>query len=121
MPSANRSLLFGAFFCLLGSCASYTSEQGVENSWGNRPEAAFQSGVTTQTEVADLLGPPSQIVSLANGSAFYYLRERSDGQAYILIIYNDVRQNVRYDRAVFFFDSNGLLTHHAIRDDIPAS
>lgn len=103
---------------LVGACASFSSEQGVENSWRDLPESALSPGVTTQADVAELLGPPSQIISLATGPAFYYLREQRRGQGFILILYNRVTQQTRYDRAVFFFDGRGVLTSYAIRDDI---
>jgi len=103
---------------LLAGCAAFNTEQGVKNSWRDLPEATFRPGVTTQGEVAELLGPPSQILSLANGTAFYYLREQRRGRGFVLIIYNQGTQEIRYDRAVFFFDRNGVLTNYAIRNDI---
>jgi hypothetical protein len=103
-PTFQRASATGLVFSLLaalliGGCAAFSSEEGVENSWRDLPEATFRQGITTQAKVAELLGPPSQIISLASGTAF-------------------CTQEIRYDRAVFFFDRNGILTHHAIRNDI---
>jgi outer membrane protein assembly factor BamE (lipoprotein component of BamABCDE complex) len=116
--SATR-LVFSLLAVLtIASCAAFSSEEGVENSWRDLPEATFRPGITTQAEVAELLGPPSQIISLASGTAFYYLREERRGRGFILIVYNQGTQTIRYDRAVFFFDRNGILTNHAMRNDI---
>jgi hypothetical protein len=122
-PTFQRASATGLVFSLLaalliGGCAAFSSEEGVENSWRDLPEATFRQGITTQAKVAELLGPPSQIISLASGTAFYYLREERRGRGFILIVYNQGTQEIRYDRAVFFFDRNGILTHHAIRNDI---
>lgn len=103
---------------MLSGCAVFSSEQGVKNSWRDLPDGTFRPSITTQAEVVEFLGPPSQIISLASGTAFYYLREERRGQGFILIIYNQGTQEIRYDRAVFFFDNDGILTHHAIRNDI---
>jgi hypothetical protein len=94
-PTFQRASATGLVFSLLaalliGGCAAFSSEEGVENSWRD----------------------------LASGTAFYYLREERRGRGFILIVYNQGTQEIRYDRAVFFFDRNGILTHHAIRNDI---
>ena len=118
-PWSLRSLLLCLFtVLLLAGCAAFSSEEGVENSWRSLSAATFRPGITTQAEVAELLGPPSQIISLASGTAFYYLREERRGKGFILIVYNQGTQTIRYDRAVFFFDQDGILTNHAIRNDI---
>jgi hypothetical protein len=46
-------------------------------------------------------------------SALYYLFEHSDGEGIILIVYNRFRIDTRYDRAIFFFDENDVLTEYA--------
>jgi hypothetical protein len=98
----------------LGSgCAKFHTERGVESRWREADTPAFVDGKTTQADVLDALGPPSQIISLNDGSVFYYLREKGDGTGLILLVYNDVRYGVGYDRAVFFFDPKGVLTEHA--------
>ncbi|UCH72730.1 MAG: hypothetical protein JSU82_10095 [Rhodospirillales bacterium] len=117
--SAAGLIVFLCALLTIAGCAAFTSEEGVENRWRDLPEATFRPGVTTQADVAVLLGPPSQIISLASGTAFYYLREERKGSGFILIVYNQGTQTIRYDRAIFFFDESGILTNHAIRNDIP--
>ena len=97
-------LLFGT-----SSCIVFGKQQGVKNTW-RATDVAFEEGVTTQAQVAEALGPPSQILGLEGQTIFYYVRERSDGRGIVLLIYNQIRQKVDYDRAVFFFDAEGVLT-----------
>jgi hypothetical protein len=98
---------------LLTGCAKFHTERGVESRWRAPDTPAFVAGKTTQADVLDALGPPSQIISLNDGSVFYYLREKGDGAGLILLVYNQVKYGVGYDRAVFFFDPKGVLTEHA--------
>ena len=48
-------------------------------------------------------------------SAMYYLFEHSEGEGLILIVYNRMRIDTRYDRAIFFFDNNDVLTEFATK------
>ena len=59
------------------------------------------------------LGPPSQIVSLDDRVVYYYLHESVEGKGYYFLVYNRSRQSTRYDRAIFFFDADGLLLKHS--------
>jgi hypothetical protein len=93
---------------LMAACSRTDSTAGVENLWRSD---AFQvtEGVTTEADVLEALGPPSQIINLENGTVFYYLREAFRSDRLLLIIYNKTKRTTRYDRAIFFFDRNGLL------------
>ena len=71
-------------------------------------------GVANASSIA-LLGPPSQVIALDDETALYYLYERSEGEGLILIVYNRMRIDTRYDRAVFFFDENDVLTDFATK------
>lgn len=62
-----------------------------------------------------MLGPPSQVIALDGESALYYLFEHSEGEGLILIVYNRMRIDTRYDRAIFFFDEHDVLTEFATR------
>jgi hypothetical protein len=55
------------------------------------------------------LGPPSRILPLAGRTVFYYALEESRSIGLTLIVFNTVDTKVRYDRAVFFFNKDGLL------------
>lgn len=102
----------GMSLCVgLGSgCAKLSNQQGVDNLWRSADTPEFVSGTTTQQDVLDALGPPSQILDLGDRLAFYYLREFGRGDAMLFLIYNSRKNTVGYDRAVFFFDPEGLLT-----------
>src|SRR5215470_14814808 len=101
-----NTILFILLCCslLLYGCMSKRGEMGVRNEWRNPELPTFQKGKTTQSEVMQALGPPSQVIGLHDQTLFYYLREQSKTKAMFLIIYNQTRQQISYDRAIFFFD-----------------
>ncbi len=94
---------------LLTGCVSFKSADGVDNVWREIPLESFQAGVTTQAEVLDQLGPPSQLISIDDGVVFYYLAEKGAGRGQILVVWNRREETTTYDRAIFFFDSDGVL------------
>ncbi len=96
------------------ACISSRTETGVVNTWRDASIPEFEKGKTTQAEVAHALGPPSQLVDLENQVVFYYLNENARTKGFILIVYNQTRERVIYDRAIFFFDKNGLLQDYAL-------
>jgi outer membrane protein assembly factor BamE (lipoprotein component of BamABCDE complex) len=98
---------------LLSSCTSYGSVDGVDNLWREAPVGAFEKGVTTQSQVLDELGPPSQLINLQDQTVFYYLTENMTGKGRIFIFWNSVNAETRYDRAIFFFDTEGVLQEYA--------
>ena len=49
---------------------------------------------------------------------FYYLREQQTVQSYFLLVYNQSREEIVYDRAIFFFDKNGILKDYAFSDEV---
>lgn len=95
--------------CVLQACVSFSSVDGVDNVWREIPLESFQPGVTTQAEVLDQLGPPSQLINLDHGVVFYYLAEYGSGRGEVLIVWNRRQEKTTYDRAIFFFDDNGVL------------
>lgn len=104
------ALLFVTF---LGACAQYENKRGVDVNWQSSITGKLVKGETTRKEILALLGPPSQLISLNEESVLYYLFEHSEGEGLILIVYNRMKINTRYDRAVFFFDENDILTDYA--------
>lgn len=94
---------------LITGCTSYGSVDGVSNLWREVPVDQFQKGVTKQSDVLELLGPPSQLINLHDQTVFYYLTQRSSGQGKIFIVWNQVSVENQYDRAIFFFDTEGVL------------
>ncbi|MBY8975145.1 hypothetical protein KHP62_04955 [Rhodobacteraceae bacterium NNCM2] len=96
---------------LLGLCVSCSrsdSTAGVENLWRS-PSFSVQEGVTTDADVLEALGPPSQIINLGDKTVFYYLKEAFRSDRLLLIIYNKTKRTTSYDRAVFFFTPDGVL------------
>ena len=98
---------------LLAACAQYENKRGVEVTWQETVTGHLVRGQTTRKEVLTLLGPPSQIISLEEETVLYYLFERSVGEGLILIVYNRMKIDTHYDRAVLFFDENDILTDYA--------
>lgn len=99
----------------LSGCAQYENRRGVEVAWDAATVAEFRRGETSRQEVMARLGPPSQLIALEDETVLYYLLEQSRGDGLVLILYNRMQIDTRYDRAVFFFDSEDLLTDFSTR------
>ena len=119
----NRSFLLASLICWLAAgsgCANRQSQMGVENRWRSESVPAFTIGLSTQSEVMHALGPPSQVIALADQTLFYYLREQQKLRSLSLIIYSHSRERILYDRAIFFFDAAGVLKDFAVsKEAIP--
>lgn len=100
---------------LVTACAQYENKRGVDVNWQESVTNELEKGKSTRKDVMALLGPPSQLIALDEESVLYYLFEHSKGDGLILILYNRMRINTRYDRAVFFFDENDILTDYSTR------
>ncbi|MEM9382541.1 MAG: hypothetical protein AAGB93_21490 [Planctomycetota bacterium] len=109
---ARAVLLLG----LAASCINNSAERGVEPTWQAVDAEAFLPGTTTRSDVLRELGAPSQLVSLSNGTALYYVLERSQGTGLVLLLYNQRKDRTTYERAVFFFDADDVLTDFAFGD-----
>ena len=101
----------------LAGCVSKNSKQGVENRWRGESVPVFKTGETTEHDVLAALGPPSQLINLGNQTVFYYLQEQKQTRSAILIVYNQTREKITYDRAIFFFDPQGRLADFALSDE----
>jgi hypothetical protein len=108
-----RLVLVAGILLLVQGCATWNGEKGVENNWRNPETASWEIGKATDADVTGALGPPSQIISLSDQVVFYYMEEQSRGRAYIFILWNQSNETVRYDRAIFFFDKQGVLEKYA--------
>ena len=106
-------ILLGIILSLLDGCVSKHSEMGVRNYWRDPSPPAFEKGKSTQADVMHGLGPPSQVIALQDQTLFYYLREQSRTKAVFLIFYNHTGQEITYDRAIFFFNKQSVLTDFA--------
>ncbi len=101
------------FATLAGGCAQYENKRGVDVTWQNEITARLVKGESTRRDVLEMLGPPSQVIALEDESVLYYLFEHSKGVGLILILYNRMSIDTRYDRAIFFFDERDVLTDYA--------
>ena len=113
MKRLPATLLLSLAFVLLGGCVQFESKRGVEVNWKEAVTDHLVKGRSTRRDVLEVLGPPSQVIGLENESALYYLFEHSDGEGMILIVYNRIQIDTRYDRAIFFFDENDVLSEYA--------
>ena len=98
-------------------CATKQSQLGVQNAWRDPALPPFEKGRTTQSDVMRQLGPPSQVIALHDQTLFYYLREQFKSDAMFLILYNQTRERITYDRAIFFFNPKGVLTDFAFSNE----
>lgn len=95
-------------------CASVKAERGTENLWRDPAVASWDVGKTTEQDVLNALGPPSQLIALQDETVYYYMLEEARTKIMILIVYNQARARVNYDRAMFIFDKQGVLTKYSI-------
>jgi hypothetical protein len=107
-----RSILILVLLATASACSRADTEVGVENIW-REPGISFTEGVTTEAEVLAALGPPSQLIDLGDETVYYYLREAFRSDRLLLILYNRTQRSGSYDRAVFFFGKDGILTKAA--------
>jgi len=107
-------MIMAAILLVCGGCAVYKSEKGVDNLWRRKAVPEFVRGEATQSEVLEALGPPSQVIALGDEVVFYYLRELEKGGGMVLILYNQMDETITYDRAIFFFDQEGVLKDYAL-------
>ena len=98
----------------LAGCGVSKQSQGVANLWRDDSLPPFERGITTQSQVIQRLGPPSQVIGLNDQVVFYYLRENVASRGVFLILYNWTSKRVSYDRAIFFFNEDGVLTEYGL-------
>lgn len=110
------ALLLGGVLLSAG-CANWDGYAGVDNRWRAEEVPVWVRGETTAADVANFLGPPSQLIPLHDETVFYYMREGRDGKALMLIVWNTGTQTMEYDRAIFFFDKKGVLKTFAYSNE----
>jgi hypothetical protein len=108
-PVVLAALLLG-----LCGCAQLSSTRGVEVGWAPAQLGALERGRTTRGEVLERLGPPSQVIAVGDETVLYYMNERARGQGLVLVLYNRLDVDTRYDRAIFFFDADDRLSDHSV-------
>ena len=121
--ATRKTIIFGFYRLIIiistvlfmaSGCVVSKSQKGVDNLWRGESVPAFIRGETTQSEVLEALGPPSQLIALEEEVVFYYLLELEKSTGAILILYNHTNDAITYDRAIFFFDKKGILNDYAL-------
>lgn len=110
-----RLFVAAVTLCLLQACAQYENKRGVDVRWQDSVTSQLERGSSTRADVLELLGPPSQVIALNGETALYYLFEHARGDGLILVLYNRTSIETTYDRAIFFFDENDVLTEFSTR------
>jgi outer membrane protein assembly factor BamE (lipoprotein component of BamABCDE complex) len=89
-------------------------------SQGNRHQSldpelieALEPGESTARDVVNALGAPTEVVQLGRRSAYRYDASVSKQVGLFLLVIALHGRDTQEDRAWFFFDENGLLTHRA--------
>lgn len=118
--SISKAAVVGLCLIALSACAQYRNTRGVEVSWDAEALAGIERGSTTRADILARLGPPSQVLASGDETALYYLNEGATGEAMLLLLYNRFAVDTRYDRAIFFFDSNDVLSDYATHIRPPA-
>jgi len=108
-----QAMTLAGLIFFIGGCATSQEEKGAKNHWRNPKLPAWERGRTTEQNVVEALGPPSQIIALNDQTVYYYMQEQSKGKSYIFIVWNRSEKTIRYDRAVFFFNKNGILDKYS--------
>lgn len=109
MPS--RALLLALPLLALPAC--YLGETAVQQPLSAEAVAQLQPGRTTAQEVANLLGAPTRVVEIGNGSAWEYQHAVTKDAAVWVILLALRGEDTQSDRVWAFFDANGVLTHAA--------
>ena len=104
-------LLVGGFLAV--GCSGVSVLSGIPNRW-RTSRAGFVVGKTTADDVLGVLGPPSQLVSLSSGAVYYYVLEEKTTWTFSLILFDHSSTDIRYDRAIFYFDRSDQLTRYAL-------
>ncbi|MGK0462696.1 MAG: hypothetical protein ACJA0W_003561 [Candidatus Azotimanducaceae bacterium] len=110
-----RLIITAVCLVFLSGCVQFNNKRGVEVAWHASVVGDMTIGTTTRADVLDVLGPPSQVISLEEETVMYYLFEKAEGKGLLLGVYNTIDIDTRYDRAIFFFDENNVLTDFSTR------
>jgi hypothetical protein len=103
---------------LAAGCANWDGYAGVDNLWRAEGVPEWKPGETTADAVVKRLGPPSQLIPLHDETVYYYMREGKNGHGVMLLVWNMASQETKYDRAIFFFDAEGILKTYSYSKEV---
>ncbi len=90
---------------------------------GGRPDpekvSKIVAGQTTRQEVDTLLGAPDAVARLGSGDVYLYRYDEGKAFLLFLLLVNWGNLDLKPDRLLVAFDSNGLVTNVAYRSDSP--
>ena len=94
---------------LLPAC--FVTRRTVNVPLAEEQLAALVPGETTATQVAELLGAPTEVVQLGFRSAWRYDYQVMKRTGLVLIVVNFLNEDMHEDRAWVFFDRDDVVTH----------
>lgn len=112
-PSGYTSAIAVLFLLQLSACSHWAEDSGVDNHWRSADIPSWQAGVSSNQDILEALGPPSQILNIVDQVMYYYLRANTKGSKYFALVYSASKSTTQYDRAIFFFDTEGLLIRYS--------
>jgi len=113
MKTVRDAIVILSMISVCVSCAMFGKSKeyhGFDATWLDR----FTPGTTTAAEVLAVFGAPSHMVKLSNGNAYVYERSVSKGTGIWLVLLSFGNYETQYDRVVFFFDNEDILTHYGL-------
>ena len=113
MKTVRYTIVILSMMLLCVSCAMFGKSKeyhGFDAKWLER----FTPGTTTAADVLEVFGAPSRMVKLSNGNAYVYERSVSKGTGIWLVLLSFGNYETQYDRVVFFFDPEDILTHYGL-------
>ncbi len=94
-------------------CSIAHRHDGTTNDWRSELGAGIAPGLTTQDDIMERFGPPPGIIELHDKTVFAYVLRYDYTTGLTLVVFNYYDTDVHYDRAVFFFDQEGVLESYA--------
>lgn len=111
-----RAVLFWIGIIMLAACLSCTVLGKTKEYQAFDPEGLKEMipGKSTARDVTRCFGAPVEVVKLANGNAYMYKRAVTKGTALWLFLITMGNFDTKYDRLVFFFNTEDVLTHFGV-------
>lgn len=111
MVSLRSLAALAAVLLLISGCAAVGKNIEYQSFDPDKLENVTP-GRTTAGQVVTLFGAPTQAVELSGGNAYVYERSVSKATGAYFVLISFVRYDQQYDRLVFFFNEDNVLTHY---------
>lgn len=113
MKTIGNAILILSMLSVCVSCAMF-GKSTEYHGFDARLLDSVTPGTTTAAEVLEVFGAPSRMMKLSNGNAYVYERSFSKGTGIWLVVLSFGNYETQYDRVVFFFDNEDILTHYGL-------